>query len=26
MQTPVQRSESIRMWNGILKLDWVNIW
>ena len=26
MQTPVQRSDAIRMWNGILKLDWVNIW
>jgi len=26
MQTPVQRSESIRMWSGILKIDWVNIW
>ena len=26
MQTPVQRSDSIRMWNGILKLDGVNIW
>lgn len=26
MQTPVQKSESIRMWNGVLKIDWVNIW
>lgn len=26
MQTPVQKSESIRMWNGVLKLDGVNIW
>ena len=26
MQTPVVKSESIRMWNGVLKIDWVNIW
>ena len=26
MQTPVQKTESIRMWSWILKIDWVNIW
>jgi len=26
MQTPVQKSESIRMWNGVLKIDGINIW
>ena len=26
MQTPVQRSESIRMWSGVLKIDGINIW
>lgn len=26
MQNSVKRSESIRMWSGILKIDWVDVW
>jgi len=26
MQTQVQKPESIRLWSGVFKIDWVNIW